>query len=501
MLNDKLNELVRSKVSQLHEGDFWHPDPAQDRKLGGPGANQRAREDRAAASKPKEDPRKLRPGESYMDFAKRHGYKSRTESHVPGQPAERLGAVTAIPQKERDAARERLLAKTKAIRDKKKIEEKIDVGADAAATISDFVHSKDSRFAGDSKKQRIKRALGAYYAARNEEFEIDESIKNPERRAKLRSIMDKEVRKGDKTKGENPRKQYHTEKGKQAWKLFAGSDATGSEGNPVRSRGGTNAPAGERVGKGPHRAGNAAYWASNAGPNRDRGSGNAASRRAAALKKEEFEIEEGMDMKAFKANRKKLQRKEASDDAKKRGHVGKEWYNSGRTYSPGEAKSNRSKLDDEERSTRHRSAVDPEGEDSNYSAVRTKNAKKLRKQKAMGEITKESRSFSQFMIAELNRYEKETGKDLKTGKPVTKGGTMGGDDTQSKVMRHMHKVMGAGRMGAGGAIQPRGQKKVPGKKPPTAGQYGGPASPAQKVAKRRAAAKASQDFMNDTRGT
>ena len=51
-------------------GDFWHPDPDKDRKLGGPGANQRAREDRAAASKPKSDPKKLRP-ESYMDYAKR----------------------------------------------------------------------------------------------------------------------------------------------------------------------------------------------------------------------------------------------------------------------------------------------------------------------------------------------------------------------------------------------------------------------------------------------
>ena len=59
-------------------GDFWHPDPEKDRKLGGPGANQRAREDRAAASKPaakKEDPKKLRKGESYMDYAKRQkGY-------------------------------------------------------------------------------------------------------------------------------------------------------------------------------------------------------------------------------------------------------------------------------------------------------------------------------------------------------------------------------------------------------------------------------------------
>ena len=59
-------------------GDFWHPDPDEDRKLGGPGANQRAREDRAAASKPaakKADPKKLRKGESYMDYAKRQkGY-------------------------------------------------------------------------------------------------------------------------------------------------------------------------------------------------------------------------------------------------------------------------------------------------------------------------------------------------------------------------------------------------------------------------------------------
>jgi len=40
------------------------------------------------------------------------------------------------------------------------------------------------------------------------------------------------------------------------------------------------------------------------------------------------------------------------------------------------------------------------------------------------------------------------------------------------------------------------QKKVPGKKPLTAGQYGAPQSPAQKVALRRAAAKKSQDGMS-----
>ena len=100
-------------------------------------------------------------------------------------------------------------------------------------------------------------------------------------------------------------------------------------------------------------------------------------------------------------------------------------------------------------------------------------------------------------IMELNRYEKETGKDYKTGKSVTKGGTMGGDDTNSKVMRHMQKVMGAGRMGAGGPIQKRGEKKEPGKKPAKAGEYGSERrSPEQIVKNRRAQKQASQDMMH-----
>jgi hypothetical protein len=100
-------------------------------------------------------------------------------------------------------------------------------------------------------------------------------------------------------------------------------------------------------------------------------------------------------------------------------------------------------------------------------------------------------------IMELNRYEKETGKDYKTGKSVTKGGTMGGDDTNSKVMRHMHKVMGAGRMGAGGPIQQRGKKKEPGKKPAKSGEYGSERrSPEQIVKNRRAQKQASQDMMH-----
>lgn len=50
----------------------------------------------------------------------------------------------------------------------------------AGKWISDFVHSKDPKFAGKSKKERMKMALGAYYAKqRNEEVEqIDELDKS-----------------------------------------------------------------------------------------------------------------------------------------------------------------------------------------------------------------------------------------------------------------------------------------------------------------------------------
>ena len=66
---------------------------------------------------------------------------------------------------------------------------------------------------------------------------------------------------------------------------------------------------------------------------------------------------------------------------------------------------------------------------------------------------------------------------------------------RDKAFELVAKSMGAGRMG----VQPRGQKKVPGKKPPVAGEYGAPKSPAQKVAKRRADAQRAQDMMHSPR--
>lgn len=51
----------------------------------------------------------------------------------------------------------------------------------ASTWIRDFVHSKNPKFAGKSKKERQRMALGAYYAKqRNEEIEMEEGYKNPD---------------------------------------------------------------------------------------------------------------------------------------------------------------------------------------------------------------------------------------------------------------------------------------------------------------------------------
>jgi hypothetical protein len=80
-------------------------------------------------------------------------------------------------------------------------------------------------------------------------------------------------------------------------------------------------------------------------------------------------------------------------------------------------------------------------------------------------------------IDELNRLEREQGRKS-GGNP---------DEAYRIVKKGIRKMEG----------KPEGQrKKVPGKKPPAAGEYGGPRSPAQKVAKRRAAAQRAQDNMS-----
>ena len=98
-------------------------------------------------------------------------------------------------------------------------------------------------------------------------------------------------------------------------------------------------------------------------------------------------------------------------------------------------------------------------------------------QNALKIVENMGESWVEEILTELNRLEKEQGK--KSG---------GNPD---KAYQHVRKTM---RNMTG---RPAGQrKKEPGKKPPAAGEYGAPKSPAQKVALRRAAEKRSQDMQS-----
>jgi hypothetical protein len=98
-------------------------------------------------------------------------------------------------------------------------------------------------------------------------------------------------------------------------------------------------------------------------------------------------VENPLDKAAFKKRRRSLAGKEKSAEARSRGHEGKTWADTGRTYSPDEAKSGRAKMSDYSRQVKYKTAEDPDSDNADtYPASKTKNPKKLRKQKAMGEL-------------------------------------------------------------------------------------------------------------------
>ena len=74
------------------------------------------------------------------------------ESAVPGKPAERLGAVTAIPKSEQDAARERLLAKAKEKREKMKAEALDPVGQEDSDIDNDGDSDKSDKYLLNRRK-------------------------------------------------------------------------------------------------------------------------------------------------------------------------------------------------------------------------------------------------------------------------------------------------------------------------------------------------------------
>jgi len=137
-----------------------------------------------------------------------------------------------------------------------------------------------------------------------------------------------------------------------------------------------------------------------------------------------YEMEEGLDMKTFKSNRAKAQKAATRADSERRSLVGHEWHNTGRKYTPDEAKSRRANMSDDDRAARHRVAVDPDDDrdENTYSADKTKNPKKQRKQAAMGEefqiwvesLIEEGYDLSDYTLDEMYEFYIDEEKRFKT---------------------------------------------------------------------------------------
>ena len=79
------------------------------------------------------------------------------------------------------------------IREEQELMEKLRASDPTGKWVSDFVHSDNPKFAGKSKKERIRMALGASYAAKrqNEASEIDEAAWGKDKMANLQAAHDR----------------------------------------------------------------------------------------------------------------------------------------------------------------------------------------------------------------------------------------------------------------------------------------------------------------------
>lgn len=80
------------------------------------------------------------------------------KSHVTEPQTEEEVSAEPVVEEEFDLTEEQIDAMTE-----EQLDEILTKKTPVSKVISDFVHSDDPKFAGDTKKQRIKRALGAYY--------------------------------------------------------------------------------------------------------------------------------------------------------------------------------------------------------------------------------------------------------------------------------------------------------------------------------------------------
>ena len=443
------------------------------------------------------------------------------ESAVPGKPAERLGAVTAIPQDEREAARQRTLAKAKEKREK--MGESV-VGDRARNAVADQKlddAQRDTQSSIDKmKKGNVITRAGAHIAAKRVEADVRKSSSYGPQRSKPGTTgayriegldpVGKEDADLDNDGKSNTKKDKYLMNRRNVIKQEL---ATQKEAKEVKKwwdddGDGKGYEKGEVEGKFKKKKKEVKEGYSNWRQDLSEVISDIEKNKTVKEKKvnnkiainpkldlgetienlggeliEMVEIDEKTLTSAETAKKEQIvksMKKGLSGFKSRYGDRAKEVMYATATKQAkkvAEAVADQSALSPQElQKQRQKATLDTQiAQMRKQSLLKTKNP--------TAEIAKEE------FVDEKTRYAKETGINFRKQKAQPKGGSAKDD----KVFQAVSKMMGSGRAG----VQPRGKKKDPGKKPPAAGEYGsGVKSPAQKVAQRRATRQQGQSNMS-----
>jgi len=102
-LDSLLSDIRNEEIGIQEAGDWWHPDPKKDRQISGAGNKMRARENRGQDISVQTKPdysRRLKPGETYMQFAKRkEAERMKKEEVINEMPYQVMGSTDGKKEK------------------------------------------------------------------------------------------------------------------------------------------------------------------------------------------------------------------------------------------------------------------------------------------------------------------------------------------------------------------------------------------------------------------
>jgi hypothetical protein len=202
-VNKAVDRLAKEDVESVEENAFDYKSPRQPEPNGGSGVKKGSR---YGGSKQKEKPEQEEPKEKmkeaiedtlhpagaallkhikpqHHNLYKPHlakdtfngSYKDRTDvlnaAKSAGHLKEQVLTLKVMKEKYEEPILDEL------------INEVLSKDADAGDYIHDFIHSDNPKFAGKSKAERKKMALGAYYGKKNEEYVEENMMKNAAKKA------------------------------------------------------------------------------------------------------------------------------------------------------------------------------------------------------------------------------------------------------------------------------------------------------------------------------